>query len=307
MQNVPLRTAVRASDESISEGAYCSFSIYHLHSWSLKVKKIIGQGTYGTVYRGKFNGEDVAIKEIKILNNVEVKREKEILDDITHEHIIRIIAETSESPRSKIYLILEYMDGDTLYKLVHDKAEKYDFLDVLNWFRQAAKALHYLDTRTPQIIHRDVKPLNMLLDKSRKTLKFCDLGKSREYKTEMTKKAGTGIYMAPEVFDNKNYTTKIDIYSLSISLAEALKRDHPFKHLLIEKLSDLIFIQKILDDKIRPDIKQTVVPYTDNIRDLMTKGWDANPKNRPTAQEFVNRFESEYCKQKHLRSSKNVI
>ncbi|KAM8718797.1 hypothetical protein ACLKA7_001498 [Drosophila subpalustris] len=254
---------------------------------------IIGEGTYGTVYKGKFNGEDVAIKEIKILNNVEVKREKDILDDITHEHIIRIIAETSESPRSKIYLILEYMEY-TLYKLVHDKAEKYDYLDVLNWFRQAAKALHYLHTRTPEIFHRDVKPLNMLLDKSRKTLKFCDFGKSREYKTEMTKKAGTGIYMAPEVFDGKKYTAKCDIYSLSISLAEALKRDHPYKHLLIEKLSDLILAQKVHDDNIPPDIEQTVVPYPDNIRELMIKGWDANPKNRPTAQEFVNHFESEY-------------
>ncbi|KAL7743496.1 hypothetical protein ACLKA6_018632 [Drosophila palustris] len=260
----------------------------------IKNENIIGEGTYGTVYKGKFNGEDAAIKEINILNNVEVKREKNILDDITHEHIISIIAETSESPRSKIYLILEYMDGDTLYKLVHDKAKKYDYLDVLNWFRQAAKALHYLDTRTPQIFHRDVKPQNMLLDKSRKTLKFCDFGKSREYKTEMTKKAGTVIYMAPEVFDGKNYTTKCDIYSLSISLAEALKRDHPYKELLIEKLPDLILTQKIHDVNIRPKIIQTIVPYTDNIRELMIKGWDANPKNRPTAQEFVTRFESEY-------------
>ncbi|XP_034486793.1 mitogen-activated protein kinase kinase kinase 7-like [Drosophila innubila] len=263
----------------------------------LRKENIIGIGTYGHVYKGclKTKNLDVAIKKI-YYSSEEVLRERDILGRIYNDHIIQIIDTIFESPRSKnIYLILEYMDGGTLYNLVHDNTQKYNFVDVMNWFLQAAKGLEYLHSLTPIIIHRDVKPENMLLDASRKTLKFCDLGKSTECKTIMTGKSGTGIYMAPEIFDNKydtKYDTKADIYSLCISIAETLIRRHPYHQFMQEKPTDLELAQEIYNKKIRPDISNIKGHGTEEVRMLMTKGWDFNAKNRPTAQDFVKLFEN---------------
>ncbi|XP_034486782.1 putative mitogen-activated protein kinase kinase kinase 7-like isoform X2 [Drosophila innubila] len=257
----------------------------------LKEENFIGNGTYGRVYKGHLKSKklDVAIKQIYNINK-DVRRESDILRKIDNDHIIQIVATVFDSAKN-MYLVLEYMNGGTLYQLVHDKNKNYNFVDVMNWFLQAAKGLNYLHTLTPVIIHRDVKPENMLLDEPRKTLKFCDLGKAREFNTIMTDKTGTGIYIAPEVLNNYPYDTKCDIYSLSISLAETLIRKNPF-HKFLDKFqkkpAPLTVAQQIGNTLERPDISETFVPCTDEVQKLITKGWSDTAAERPNAQQFVN-------------------
>lgn len=260
----------------------------------LKVNDVIGSGKFSDVYKGKYKEQEIAIKKIDIfLNKDENKinkksREIRILNDYKFEYITKLFGTVAKYP--SIYLILEYMDGGNLSSLVHSK-EEYCFKDVMLWFLCAAKALDFLHSACQEIIHRDVKPGNMVLDKSRKTLKLCDLGLSRICKTKMSNKSGTCIYMAPQVFRGNKYGTKADIFSLSVSLAETLVRELPYKEL--SHLAELTFTEEVYRGK-RPNLANAVVSYTTEVKEMIKKGWKHKEEDRPTAKEFVNLLQKQF-------------
>ena len=94
---------------------------------------------------------------------------------------------------------------------------------------QAAQALQYMHhLKLYKHVHRDIKPLNMLLDEEYRTLKLCDFGTTTIINVrEFTDIYGTEVYMAPELFEGK-YTNECDVYSWGISLEHCLTRETPF-------------------------------------------------------------------------------
>jgi serine/threonine protein kinase len=91
-------------------------------------------------------------------------------------------------------------------------------------------------------------------------LKIADFGTVRQMdNAEYTKKRGTIFYMAPEVFNNSNYTTKCDVYSFGITLCEMFTREKPYSEL---KINHSTFIEKIskIDSPLRPNsIEDTIL------------------------------------------------
>ena len=82
---------------------------------------------------------------------------------------------------------------------------------------------------TPKkVIHRDIKPLNLLLDKTGLKLKLCDFGTTCDLHTMMSTQRGTFVYMAPEVFRGEKYDEKCDVYSWAVTFWQCLARDDPF-------------------------------------------------------------------------------
>lgn len=96
----------------------------------------------------------------------------------------------------------------------------------------------YLHSQNQPIIHRDLKSLNLLLDSvvltdtDRINLKIADFGLARTNDTDMmTGFLGTFHWMAPEIFDNKPYSLKADVFSFGICIWEILSRETPYKDL----------------------------------------------------------------------------
>lgn len=180
----------------------------------------IGSGSFAVVWRSKHRvlGTEFAIKEIdkKHLND-NLKKEISILRNISHPNIIRLYEaiETEE----RIFLVLEYCDGGDVgaYIQRHGRVSE----DVARHFiKQLAAGLQVL--RDNNLIHRDLKPQNLLLSGKgvNPLLKIGDFGFAR-YLTPQglaDTLCGSPLYMAPEIIQNHRYDAKADLWSVGAIL-----------------------------------------------------------------------------------------
>lgn len=197
------------------------------------VAKTIGQGTYGKVKLGvnKRNKTQVAIKVLSkkemIPTEIErARREIEILQQLKHPNIASLyqILETDES----INLIMEY-GGRTLLSYVMEKVGLEEE-EARKFFKMIASAIDYCHKRN--IIHRDIKHQNILLDDSGQ-VKLIDFGLSNfieEGKLRSTF-CGTPAYAAPEMILGKKYTgPEVDVWSLGVVLYSMITGGFPFEN-----------------------------------------------------------------------------
>ncbi|KAH8395854.1 hypothetical protein KR215_006790 [Drosophila sulfurigaster] len=199
---------------------------------------------------------------------------------------------------------MEYVDGGSLFKLLYSMPRAtYTINHIINWALQAAKGVAYLHAMTPiAVIHRDLKPHNMLLDNQHRSLKICDFGTVRYVSSMMTKNSGTAPYMAPEVFSGQKYTGKCDVYSWTITLHELFARKIPFS----DCSNDLIVCQRVEKGTninydylygnlnsiiniagIRPALVDLEIECPSELKNLMNQGWQTDPQLRPTMNDIV--------------------
>ncbi|KAK9158749.1 hypothetical protein Scep_005323 [Stephania cephalantha] len=192
-------------------------------------ERILGSGGFGEVYKGELqDGTTVAIKSAKVGNiksTNQVLNEVEILSQVNHRHLVRLLGCCVEAEQP--LLIYEYIPNGTLHDHLHGKRAK--FLDLKSRLRiaiQTAEALAYLhfSTCTP-IYHRDVKTTNILLD-DELNAKVSDFGLSRLAQPGLshvsTCAQGTLGYLDPEYYKNYQLTDKSDVYSYGVVLLEVL-------------------------------------------------------------------------------------
>lgn len=188
---------------------------------SLKVYDVIGTGSFGTVHIASWRFTKVAAKILKnsreAFSIVEFRSELQSLSQIRHPNIIQFFgACTLEEP----YIILiEYMSRGNLESNNANLSQfekKEIILDI-------ASGLAYLHNRIPRcVIHRDLKPTNILLNLSGRA-KIADFGLSKFHTSHndtfvMTGETGTYRYMAPEVILHKCYNVSVDIWSFGMIL-----------------------------------------------------------------------------------------
>lgn len=214
-------------------------------NYEIYKNKELGRGSFSIVYLGKYTGPDnniiknnkeVAIKKIKMKNifNHHSLKAKEILNEELnimefikfnpHPNIVKCF-DIIRNPDS-VYIILEYCDsGDLRTILKKPILEKYTQF----YFCQLANGLKYLDNHG--IIHRDIKPKNILLTKNKKKLKIADFGFAKKINTNYNLHdtiCGSPLYMAPEIVDKKAYNNQTDLWSIGMILYEMLFGFHPF-------------------------------------------------------------------------------
>ena len=130
---------------------------------------------------------------------------------------------------------MEYCDGGNLSNLLNrpllEETAKSYFIQIVN-------AVHHLNKL--QIIHRDIKPKNLLLSNNQKDIRVCDFGLAKICNgVEQYTVCGSPLYMAPEVICGNSYDYKIDIWSMGIVLYEMLFGINPLSKIKIKKYYEL--------------------------------------------------------------------
>ncbi len=204
---------------------------------SYRLLRLLGKGGFAEVYLGEHVSlkTPVAIKLLHAsLNREEAEtfeQEARVVARLQHPHIVRMLdfAMQDEIP----YLVMEYAPGGTL-RARHPKGAQLPLDTIITYMRQVADALDYAHAQ--RLIHRDVKPENMLLN-ARDEVLLSDFGiatlshSSRSQTTEEV--VGTAAYMAPEQFLGKPRPAS-DQYSLGIVVYEWLIGNRPFNGSFLE-------------------------------------------------------------------------
>ncbi|RLN25923.1 hypothetical protein BBJ28_00018989 [Nothophytophthora sp. Chile5] len=222
----------------------------------------LSSGAFGVVWLGHYHGQPVAVKHMinEDDENVSFSREIETMSRLTHPKIVRFIGCTWTNKKD-LGGVSEYMDGgDARTLLENDKV-------ALSWKKEkisiaidVAEALAYMHSRSPKIIHRDLKSRNVLLNASM-VAKLSDFGLSRNRTYEETLTAGVGTvrWTAPEVMLGDNYSEQADMYSFGVVLSELDTREIPFDENTSQSgktgsigSSDMAIVIKVSKGELRP-------------------------------------------------------
>ncbi|TPX48620.1 hypothetical protein SeMB42_g02928 [Synchytrium endobioticum] len=194
----------------------------------------IGSGTYAYVFKGKVKvtGQDIAIKKIKLGHfkdgvSISAIREVKALQELRHPNIIELVDVYMH--KGNLHLILEFLQCD-LEMVIKDTSLTFKSEDVKSWMRMIMRGLHYCHINN--LLHRDMKPNNLLISQTDGQLKLADFGLTREFgeyhNRPMSPQAVTRWYKPPELLlSATSYGTAVDIWSCGCIFAELFIRS-PF-------------------------------------------------------------------------------
>uniref|UniRef100_A0A8I5ND07 Mitogen-activated protein kinase kinase kinase 7 n=1 Tax=Papio anubis TaxID=9555 RepID=A0A8I5ND07_PAPAN len=167
----------------------------------IEVEEVVGRGAFGVVCKAKWRAKDVAIKQIESESErkafiVELRQ----LSRVNHPNIVKLYG----ACLNPVCLVMEYAEGGSLYNVLHgaEPLPYYTAAHAMSWCLQCSQGVAYLHSMQPKaLIHRDLKPPNLLLVAGGTVLKICDFGTACDIQTHMTNNKGSAAWMAPEVFE----------------------------------------------------------------------------------------------------------
>ncbi|KAJ9172896.1 hypothetical protein P3X46_016089 [Hevea brasiliensis] len=265
-------------------------------NWTIDLRKLnmgaaFAQGAFGKLYRGTYNGEDVAIKilerpendqEMAKLMEQQFQQEVMMLATLKHPNIVRFVG----ACRKPLVwcIVTEYAKGGSVRQFLMKRQNRAVPLKLaVKQALDVARGMAYVHGLG--LIHRDLKSDNLLIfgDKS---IKIADFGVARiEVQTEgMTPETGTYRWMAPEMIQHRPYTQKVDVYSFGIVLWELITGMLPFQNMTAVQAAFAV-----VNKGVRPVIPNDCLTA---LGEIMTRCWDANPDIRPPFIEVVQMLEN---------------
>ncbi|KAH8581563.1 Ser Thr kinase [Cryptosporidium sp. chipmunk genotype I] len=255
----------------------CSFrSLFH-------TTKLIGEGSFAKVYKGKnvITGEDVVLKAVdkKKVKESNVYTEIEVLRKVHHPHIVHFIASFEEEDH--VCLVLEFLGGGELFEWIAQKGA-YSEDQAKIAMKRVLLALQWLHANN--VVHRDLKTENLILENRNcpESLKIIDFGLAASLGSPAMKmRCGSPGYVAPEILEDKIYSTKVDVFSIGVVLYTLLGGSPPFPG------SNM---KEILKKNIQGNVQFTSSRWkniSSSVKDLIKWMMAKDPESRCTAAQAI--------------------
>ncbi|XP_062107422.1 LEAF RUST 10 DISEASE-RESISTANCE LOCUS RECEPTOR-LIKE PROTEIN KINASE-like 1.4 [Humulus lupulus] len=266
--------------------------------------KELGEGGFGTVYYGKLrDGRVVAVKRLYENNFKRVEQfmnEVKILTGLGHQNLVKLFGCTSRRSR-ELLLVYEFIPNGTVADHLHGKQST---SCVMSWpvrlsiAIETADALAYL--HRSEIIHRDVKTNNILLDNEFR-VKVADFGLSRLFPTDVTHVStapqGTPGYVDPEYYQCYQLTDKSDVYSFGVVLVELIsslqavdtnrhRHDINLANMAITRIQNHA-VNELVDPSLGFDKDFTIRKMTTAVAELAFRCLQQEKDMRPSMEEVV--------------------
>lgn len=224
-----------------------------------------------------------------------IKTEVQLLKELHHPNIVTYLQTDLPSDNSGIYVLLEYVPGGSLKRLI----SKYGHLEesiIKNFTFQLLQGLSFLHLHG--IIHRDLKSDNVLVTSDGK-IKLSDFGcsvRSCSFQRDITKSIkGSPCFIAPEILLRQIHSYSADIWSVGCMIIEMLTGEAPWSNITKDQKQ---LLRIIAYSKIKPDVPNC----SDELKDVINLCLQRNPVQRPTASQLLeHRFFKE--KQESTESS----
>ena len=204
------------------------------------IQAVLGAGGMGAVYKALDNRLDtaVALKEMsdsQLHNPVDrqhaieaFQNEALLLSKLNHVNLPRVTDFFSDGGNQ--FLVMDFIPGQTLAQMLDGRSQPFSEAQVLSWAEQLCDVLHYLHTRQPAVIFRDLKPGNVMVSPDGKNVKLIDFGIVRLFKPgakKDTQSLGTPGYAPPEQYGKEQTDARSDIFALGALLHHLLTLRDP--------------------------------------------------------------------------------
>ncbi|KAL7132793.1 hypothetical protein ABFS83_12G097900 [Erythranthe nasuta] len=255
---------------------------------------LIGKGSFGEIVKACWRGTPVAIK--RILPNLsddklviqDFRHEVNLLVKLRHPNIVQFLGAVTE--RKPLMLITEYLRGGDLHQHLKEKGAL-NPSTAINFALDIARGMAYLHSEPNVVIHRDLKPRNVLLvNTSADHLKVGDFGLSKLIRVQhshdvykMTGETGSYRYMAPEVFRHRKYDKKVDVFSFAMILYEMLEGEPPMANYEPYEAA------RYVSEGHRPAFRAK--SFTPELKELTDQCWAGDMNQRPSFLEILKKLE----------------
>ncbi|XP_043544964.1 mitogen-activated protein kinase kinase kinase 1 isoform X1 [Chiloscyllium plagiosum] len=255
----------------------------------------IGLGAFSSCYQAQDVGTGtlMAVKQVTYVRNTSTEQEEVVqtlreeirmMSRLNHPNIIRMLGATCE--KSNYNLFVEWMAGGSVSHLLN-KYGAFKEQVIINYNEQLLRGLAYLHEN--QIIHRDIKGANLLIDSTGQRLRIADFGAAARLASKGTgagefqgQLLGTIAFMAPEVLRGQQYGRSCDVWSVGCVIIEMACAKPPWN---AEKHSNhLALIFKIASATSAPTIPNHLTPA---LRDVALRCLELQPQDRPPSRELL--------------------
>ncbi|KAJ3673386.1 hypothetical protein LUZ60_006760 [Juncus effusus] len=255
---------------------------------------VIGKGSFGEILRAYWRGTPVAVKRIlpslsdDRLVTQDFRHEVNLLVKLRHPNIVQFLGAVTD--RKPLMLITEFLRGGDLHQYLKEKGALSPATAV-NFALDMARGMAYLHNEPNVVIHRDLKPRNVLLvNSSADHLKVGDFGLSKLINVKhsndiykLTGETGSYRYMAPEVFRHRRYDKKVDVFSFAMILYEMLEGEPPLSN------CEPYEAAKYVADGRRPSFRSK--NHIPDLKDLIEVCWSPDMNQRPSFIEILKKLE----------------
>jgi len=255
-----------------------------------RIEGLVARSGMASIFRGTDlrDGRQVAIK----IPHPEVEgdpalydrfqREAEIGKSLDHPGVMKVF---SDENRSRVYMVMEWVDGRLLRKIL-DEERKLPPERAVHLTLRILEALEYIHSKG--VVHRDLKPDNVMVDAS-DNIKLIDFGIAANAKSRrltfanFSNTMGTPDYISPEQVKGKRGDARSDLYALGVMLYEMLTGKVPFTG----ENAFLIMNDRLLNNPLPPrEIDPTITPQ---LQEIIYRAMERNPRNRyASARDFAS-------------------